>query len=63
MESVSKIEENNSSLDKMQLDLAESRAASEQAENRAERLVKRVNELEHQVSVRAADLAKALGDA
>ena len=63
MESVSKIEENNSSLDKMQLDLAESRAASEQAENRAERLVKRVNELEHQVSVRAAELAKALGDA
>ncbi len=63
MESVSKIEQNNSSLDKMQLDLAESRAASEQAENRAERLVKRVNELEHQVSVRAAELAKALGDA
>lgn len=63
MDSVSKIEENNSSLDKMQLDLAESRAASEQAENRAERLVKRVNELEHQVSVRAAELAKALGDA
>ena len=63
MESVTKIEENNSSLDKMQLDLAESRAASELAQNRAERLVKRVNELEHQVSVRASELAKALGDA
>tara|TARA_B110000459_G_scaffold101640_1_gene112990 strand:+ start:1 stop:1782 length:1782 start_codon:yes stop_codon:yes gene_type:complete len=63
MESITKIEKNNSTLDKMQLDLAESRATSEQAENRAERLVKRVNELEHQVSVRAAELAKALGDA
>ena len=63
MESVTKIEENNSSLDKMQLDLAESRAASELAQNRAERLVKRINELEHQVSVRASELAKALGDA
>ena len=63
MESITKIEKNNSNLDKMQLDLAESRAISEQAENRAERLVKRVNELEHQVSVRASELAKALGDA
>ena len=63
MESITKIEKNNSTLDKMQLDLSESRAMSEQAENRAERLVKRVNELEHQVSVRATELAKALGDA
>ena len=63
MESVTKIEEKDSSLDRMQLDLAESKAATEQAENRAERLVKRVNELEHQVSVRASELAKALGDA
>ncbi len=62
-ESVTKIEQKDSSLDKMQLDLAESKAATEQAENRAERLVKRVNELEHQVSVRASELAKALGDA
>ncbi len=62
-EFLTKVESSNSSLDSLQLDLAESRAASEQAENRAERLVKRVNELEHQVSVRAAELAKALGDA
>ena len=31
--------------------------------NHAERLVRRVNELEHQVSERAAELAKAIGDA
>ncbi len=63
MEAVTKIEQKDSSLDRMQLDLAESKALAEQAENRAERLVKRVNELEHQVSVRASELAKALGDA
>ena len=63
MDSIAKIEKNNTNLDRLQLDIAESRATSEQAENRAERLVKRVNELEYQVSVRAAELAKALGDA
>ena len=62
-EFVTKVESSNSSLNSLQLDVAESRAAAEQAENRAERLVKRVNELEHQVSVRAAELAKALGHA
>ena len=62
-EFLTKVESSNSSLDSMQLDVAEARAAAEQAENRAERLVRRVNELEHQVSVRAAELAKALGHA
>lgn len=62
-EFLTQVESSNSSLDHIQLDLAEARAASEQAENRAERLVKRVNELEHQVSERAAELAIALGDA
>ena len=62
-EFLTKVETSNSSLDSLQLDVAESRAAAELAENRAERLVKRVNELEHQVSVRAAELAKALGHA
>ena len=34
----------------------------EQAEERADRLLRRVGELEHQLSERAAELAKALGD-
>ena len=41
---------------------AEARNRTEEAESRAEKLVKRVNELEHQVSVRATELAKALGE-
>tara|TARA_B100001093_G_scaffold349099_1_gene333692 strand:- start:74273 stop:77437 length:3165 start_codon:yes stop_codon:yes gene_type:complete len=56
------LESSNADMNSLQLDLAEARATAEQAENRAERLVKRVNELEHQVSTRAAELAKALGD-
>jgi predicted regulator of Ras-like GTPase activity (Roadblock/LC7/MglB family) len=62
MTQTTSLEERNAALDTMQLDLAEARVTSEKAENRAERLVKRVNELEHQVSTRAAELAKALGD-
>lgn len=62
-ESATSLEEAHSQFNTMQLDLAQSKASSEQAENRAERLVRRVNELEHQVSQRAAELAKALGDA
>ena len=57
------LEEAHAKLNSMQVDLAESRNQSEDAEQRAERLVRRVNELEHQVSERAAELAKALGDA
>ncbi|HJM54939.1 MAG TPA: hypothetical protein QGI72_01690 [Poseidonia sp.] len=57
------LEEAHARLNSMQVDLAESRNQSEDAEHRAERLVRRVNELEHQVSERAAELAKALGDA
>ena len=49
-------------LNSMQVDLAQARSQSEEAESRAERLVRRVNELEHQVSERAAELAKAIGD-
>ena len=50
-------------LNTMQVDLAQARSQWEEAEARAERLVRRVNELEHQVSERAAELAKAVGDA
>ncbi|MCH1541292.1 MAG: hypothetical protein L7S56_07700 [Candidatus Poseidonia sp.] len=57
------MEEANAKLNSMQVDLAESRNRSEDAESRAERLVRRVNELEHQVSERASELAKALGEA
>jgi hypothetical protein len=46
----------------MQIEMAEARNRCEDAEQRAERLVKRVNELEHQISERAAELAKALGE-
>lgn len=59
----SALEDANSQLNTMQLDLAQARSQSEEAEARAERLMRRVNELEHQVSERAAELAKALGDA
>jgi hypothetical protein len=62
-ESTSSLEEAHGKFSSMQVELAQSKGATEQAENRAERLVRRVNELEHQVSVRAAELAKALGDA
>ncbi len=62
-ESTTSLEEAHSQFSTMQIELAQAKALTEQAENRAERLVRRVNELEHQVSVRAAELAKALGDA
>ena len=57
------MENAHAQLNTMQVDLAQSRAVSEEAASRAERLVRRVNELEHQVSERAAELAKAIGDA
>ena len=59
MESVENV---NSEINSMQVQLAEARNRTEDAETRAEKLVKRVNELEHQVSVRATELAKALGE-
>jgi hypothetical protein len=61
-EQTSALESANSSLNSMQVDLAQAVSKSEDAESRALRLVKRVNELEHQVSERASQLAKALGD-
>ena len=57
-----KIASSNSELDQIQLDLSTAQAISEAAEARADRLSKRVNELEHQLSRRAGELAKALGD-
>jgi hypothetical protein len=56
------LEDAHAQLNSMQVDLAQARSQSEEAESRAERLVRRVNELEHQVSERAAELAKAIGD-
>jgi len=57
-----KVENINSEINSMQIELAEARNRCEDAELRAERLVKRVNELEHQISERASELAKALGE-
>jgi predicted regulator of Ras-like GTPase activity (Roadblock/LC7/MglB family)/predicted nucleic acid-binding Zn-ribbon protein len=61
-ERMSALEAANTTLNSMQIDLSQAIAKSEDAESRALRLVKRVNELEHQVSQRASELAKALGD-
>ena len=62
-ENTTALEEAHGQLNTMQVDLAQARSQWEEAESRAERLVRRVNELEHQVSERAAELAKAIGDA
>ncbi len=59
---VENVENVNSEINTMQVQLAEARNRCDDAESRAEKLVKRVNELEHQVSVRATELAKALGE-
>ena len=56
------VESVNSEINSMQVQLAEARNRQEEAESRSEKLVRRVNELEHQVSVRATELAKALGE-
>ena len=62
-ENTTALEGAHAQLNTMQVDLAQARGQFEEAEARAERLVRRVNELEHQVSERAAELAKAIGDA
>ena len=62
-ENTTALEEAHAQLNSMQVDMAQARSQWEEAEARAERLVRRVNELEHQVSQRAAELAKAIGDA
>ena len=59
---VESVENVNSEINSMQVELVEARNRKEEAETRAEKLVKRVNELEHQVSIRASELAKALGE-
>ena len=59
---VESVESVNSEINTMQVELAEARNRTDEAETRADKLVKRVNELEHQVSVRATELAKALGE-
>lgn len=56
------VENVNSEINSMQVQLAEARNRTEEAEARSEKLVRRVNELEHQVSTRATELAKALGE-
>ena len=57
-----KIANYNKTIDQLQLDLSSAQAASENAESRSDRLSKRVNELEHQLSERAVELARILGD-
>jgi hypothetical protein len=52
----------NRTIDQLQLDLSAAQAASENSESRSDRLSKRINELEHQLSQRAVELARILGD-
>ncbi|MGB2340111.1 MAG: hypothetical protein ACPIBN_02295 [Candidatus Poseidoniaceae archaeon] len=59
---VETIQSKNDELNRVQVTVSESRARMEQAEERADRLLRRVSELEHQLSERASELAKALGD-
>ena len=56
------IQSKNDELNRVQVTVSESRTRMEQAEERADRLLRRVSELEHQLSERASELAKALGD-
>lgn len=57
-----KIASYNRTIDQLQLDLSSAQAASENSESRSDRLSKRINELEHQLSERAIELARILGD-
>ena len=57
-----KIASYNRTIDQLQLDLSSAQATAENSESRSDRLSKRVNELEHQLSERAVELARILGD-
>ncbi len=57
-----KIVSYNRTIDQLQLDLSAAQATAENSESRSDRLSKRVNELEHQLSERAVELARILGD-
>ena len=57
-----KIASYNRTIDQLQLDLSAAQATAENSESRSDRLSKRVNELEHQLSERAVELARILGD-
>ena len=57
-----KIVSYNRTIDQLQLDLSATQATAENSESRSDRLSKRVNELEHQLSERAVELARILGD-
>ncbi|DAC34416.1 MAG TPA: hypothetical protein D7I05_04010 [Candidatus Poseidoniales archaeon] len=58
----SKIEGLGHDVDRLKLDAANAIARAETAENRADRLVRRTTELEHQLESRAGELARALAD-
>ena len=57
-----KIASYNRTIDQLQLDLSAAQATAENSEARSDRLSKRINELEHQLSERAVELARILGD-
>jgi len=57
-----KIASYNRTIDQLQLDLSAAQATAENSESRSDRLSKRINELEHQLSERAVELARILGD-
>lgn len=57
-----KIEGLGHDMDRLKLDTANAIARAETAESRADRLVRRTTELEHQLESRAGELARALAD-
>ena len=57
-----KIAAYNRTIDQLQLDLSAAQATAENSEDRSDRLSKRINELEHQLSERAVELARILGN-
>ncbi|MDP6233982.1 MAG: hypothetical protein QF839_07385, partial [Candidatus Poseidoniaceae archaeon] len=57
-----KIEGLGHDVDRLKLDAANAITRAETAENRADRLVRRTTELEHQLESRAGELARALAD-
>jgi len=63
MKAASSTESVRGEIDHMQVELAEAKTAAATSTERASRLSRRVSELEHQLSQRAAELARAIGDA
>jgi len=63
LQATSSTESVRGEIDNMQIELAEAKTAAATSVERASRLSRRVSELEHQLTQRAAELARAIGDA